>query len=114
MILSRSQISNKSVRLFRALGDETRVRILERLREGEHSVCALTEAFGTGQSRLSFHLRVLKDVGLVTDRVSGRWVYYAINLNTIQEVGEIISQLKKSQAATLQTSSRTARSSSEA
>ena len=58
----------KRVRFFRALADDTRVRIPERLRSGEQNVYALSEAFQTGQSRLSFHLRVLKDAGLVTHR----------------------------------------------
>jgi len=50
----------KAVQLFHALSDETRILIVERLREGEQCVCDLTEALKTGQSRLSFHLRVLK------------------------------------------------------
>jgi len=39
--------------------------------------CDLTDALEAGQSRLSFHLRTLKDAGLITDRRDGRWVYYA-------------------------------------
>ena len=65
--------------LFRALGDETRLRLIERLREGEQCVCDLTDELGASQSRLSFHLKALKDAGLVTDRKDGRWVYYALN-----------------------------------
>jgi DNA-binding transcriptional ArsR family regulator len=55
-----------------ALSDPTRLAILERLRRGEHCVCALTDLLEAGQSRLSFHLRVLKDSGLVDMRRSGR------------------------------------------
>ena len=39
----------------------------------------LTDALGTGQSRLSFHLKALKDAGIVTHRRQGRWIYYALN-----------------------------------
>ena len=55
-------------KVFQALSDETRLLILERLKDGEQCVCDLTEIFKTGQSRLSFHLRVLKDAGLILAR----------------------------------------------
>ena len=42
-------------------------------------MCELQDELGAAQSRLSFHLRVLKDAGLVTDRKEGRWVYYSID-----------------------------------
>lgn len=85
----------KSVRFFRALSDEMRVRILERLRDGEQCVCALTQTFNTGQSRLSFHLRVLKNAGLVVDRPKGRSVYYTLNQKAIREAEVLFSRLKE-------------------
>lgn len=66
-------------RLFRALGDETRLRLVDTLRGGEQCVCDLTDQLDASQPRLSFHLKTLKDAGLVTDRREGRWVYYALN-----------------------------------
>jgi ArsR family transcriptional regulator, arsenate/arsenite/antimonite-responsive transcriptional repressor len=63
---------------FQALSDETRLRILDLLRGGEHCVCELTEVLDLRQSLLSFHLKALKDAGLVTDRREGRWMYYAL------------------------------------
>jgi ArsR family transcriptional regulator len=63
---------------FRALGDETRLRILEELVAGEASVTDLTERLGVGQSLMSHHLRILREAGLAADRRSGRWVHYAI------------------------------------
>jgi ArsR family transcriptional regulator len=71
-----------------ALSDETRLRILERLSAGERCVCELTAALGTGQSRLSFHLRTLKDAGLVQDRREGRWMYYSVNPAVVAQVSE--------------------------
>lgn len=85
----------KTVHLFHALSDETRLRLLERLREGEQCVCELTDVFKTGQSRLSFHLRVLKDAGLVTDRPEGRWIYYSLNRDALVELEDLISWLKE-------------------
>jgi DNA-binding transcriptional ArsR family regulator len=63
---------------FRALGDETRLRILEELIPGEQCVADLMERTGLGQSLVSHHLRTLRDAGLVTDRRDGRWSYYSI------------------------------------
>ena len=67
-----------TARLFHALSDETRLAVLEMLRGGERCVCDLQDAVGAAQSRLSFHLKVLKDAGLVVDRKEGRWSYYTL------------------------------------
>ncbi len=72
------------VEQFHALSDETRLRILELLRGGEHCVCELTEALELGQSLLSFHLKTLKETGLITDRREGRWMYYALVPETLE------------------------------
>lgn len=80
--------------LFHALSDETRLEILERLKEGEHCVCDLTEVFKTGQSRLSFHLKVLKDAGLIKDRPEGRWVHYSLNPDALKELEDIVRSLR--------------------
>src|SRR3970040_1276899 len=65
-------------RVFPPLSDPTRLAVLELLRGGERCVCDLTEVMETGQSRLSFHLKTLRDAGLVADRRAGRWVYYSL------------------------------------
>jgi len=84
------------VSLFHALSDETRLEIMERLKEGEQCVCDLTDALKTGQSRLSFHLKVLKDAGLITDRPEGRWIYYSLNAETLEELEEVVQSLQSS------------------
>lgn len=86
------------VSLFHALSDETRLEILERLKDGEQCVCDLTDALKTGQSRLSFHLKVLKDVGLITDRPEGRWTYYSLNAEVLEELIEMIQSLQDSRS----------------
>ena len=83
----------RAAQLFHALSDETRLCIVERLRFGERCVCDLTDALDAAQSRLSFHLKVLKDAGLVTDRREGRWMYYTLNQDALGEVGELIEAL---------------------
>ena len=76
----------RAARLFHAVADETRLRILDQLAHGEQCVCDLSGALEAGQSRLSFHLKTLKDVGLLIDRREGRWIYYALNPDTIEEL----------------------------
>ncbi|MCS6328922.1 MAG: winged helix-turn-helix transcriptional regulator [Nitrospira sp.] len=82
-------------KVFQALSDETRLLILEQLKDGEQCVCELTDAFKTGQSRLSFHLRVLKEAGLVLDRPEGRWVYYSLNPDALEELQEAVNSLNR-------------------
>lgn len=84
----------QALRLFRALGDETRLRLIEQLRGGEQCVCDLTDELETGQSRLSFHLKTLKDAGLVTDRREGRWVYYTLNAEVFDTLESILRELR--------------------
>ena len=84
----------KIAELCHAFADETRLDILDQLKEGERCVCELTDAIQTGQSRLSFHLKVLKDAGLIHDRPEGRWIYYAINSDSVEELGDLVASLK--------------------
>lgn len=65
-------------RQLKAIADERRLQIISLLRDGERCVCELTDAMKAGQSLLSFHLKTLKEAGLVTDRREGRWVYYSL------------------------------------
>lgn len=85
----------KASAIFHALSDPTRLELIDRLSGREHCVCELTDALRTGQSRLSFHLKVLKEAGLIVDRREGRWMYYALNEDALQEVEELIQMLKK-------------------
>ena len=85
--------TDRAVRLFHALSDGTRLSILNKLRLGERCVCDMTDALDAAQSRLSFHLKVLKEAGLITDRREGRWMYYALNPEAVAEVAELIEAL---------------------
>lgn len=80
---------DRAVTLFHALSDATRLGILEMLKDGERCVCELQDELDAAQSRLSFHLRVLKEAGLVTDRKEGRWTYYTIAPDALAEVHDL-------------------------
>ena len=83
-----------AARLFHALSDETRLGILEMLRDGERCVCDLQGELDAAQSRLSFHLKVLREAGLVTDRKEGRWSYYTIVPETLATVHDLVVDLR--------------------
>ena len=89
----------RTTRLFHALSDQTRLSILQRLRFGERCVCDLTDALDAAQSRLSFHLKVLKDAGLVTDRREGRWMYYTLNADALAEISELVESMASAPSA---------------
>jgi len=80
--------------LINSAGHAARLRLLQRLRGGEQCVCDLTEELESRQSLLSFHLRTLKDAGLVTDRRDGRWVYYAINPDGLEALRRALDELR--------------------
>ncbi len=64
--------------VYKALSDETRLRILKLLEHGELCVCDIFSALDMVQPKVSFHLSALKEAGLITDRKEGRWVRYSI------------------------------------
>jgi ArsR family transcriptional regulator len=65
--------------IFKALSDETRLKILKIFEKGEICVCDLVSVLNVSQPRVSFHLNVLKEAGLVRGRKQGKWVHYSIN-----------------------------------
>jgi len=68
---------------FKALSDETRLRILKLLEVGELCVCDITAALDMTQPNVSFHLGILKESGLIKDRKQGRWSYYDLDFTNI-------------------------------
>jgi ArsR family transcriptional regulator, arsenate/arsenite/antimonite-responsive transcriptional repressor len=81
----------RAARRFAALSDETRLRIMGLLTRGEWCVCDLQGELGAAQSRLSFHLKKLKEAGLVSDRREGRWAYYSLNPEALAEMGDYLA-----------------------
>lgn len=65
--------------IFKALSDETRLRILKLLERGELCVCDLVAALDMIQPNVSFHLGVLKEAGFIKDRRQGKWIHYMID-----------------------------------
>jgi ArsR family transcriptional regulator, arsenate/arsenite/antimonite-responsive transcriptional repressor len=84
------------IRIFEILGDETRLRIIKILLEKESlCVCEIMQVLGTSQTRVSKHLRILKDAGLVKSKKKGLWVHYSISKNSSKNIKEILLFLKQ-------------------
>jgi len=69
----------KLLSCFKALSDETRLKILSLLKDGEACVCDIAETLEMTQPNISFHLGILKEAGLLKDRKNGRWMHYSLN-----------------------------------
>lgn len=70
----------KLIPVFKAMADETRLRILKLLSCGDEiCVCDLTEALEMTQPNISFHLGILREAGLIKDRREGRWSFYQLD-----------------------------------
>ena len=98
MIAAQIDLS-RSRNIFHALSDETRLAVVQMLGDGERCVCDLQTALDVAQSRLSFHLKVLKEAGLVTDRKDGRWSYYTLVPDALTEAHDIVHTLASPRAA---------------
>jgi ArsR family transcriptional regulator len=96
MITTLTADPARTARLFHALSDETRLEIVRLLSSGERCVCEMTGAMDAAQSRLSFHLKTLKEAGLVSDRRAGRWVFYSLVPAALEELAETAGALKAS------------------
>jgi ArsR family transcriptional regulator len=82
-------------RLFRALGDETRLRIVALLAHGELCVCHIESALDLNQSTASRHLGILRTAGVVDCRREGTWVYYRLTDQDDATVGKALEVLTR-------------------
>jgi ArsR family transcriptional regulator len=80
---------------FHALSDPIRLQILDLLRNQEFCVCDLCDALQISQSKLSFHLKVLKEAQLIQSNQEGRWIYYRLNLVQFTVLEEYLSQFRR-------------------
>lgn len=80
---------------FHALSDPLRLQILTLLRSQELCVCELCEQMNIAQSKLSFHLKTLREAGLLHSRQEGRWIYYRLNLSQFIVLEEYLAQYRR-------------------
>jgi len=80
---------------FHALSDPLRIKVLELLRQQELCVCELCDRLDVTQSKLSFHLKTLKEAKLVNARQEGRWIYYSLNLAQFVLIEQYLSEYRR-------------------
>jgi ArsR family transcriptional regulator, arsenate/arsenite/antimonite-responsive transcriptional repressor len=80
---------------FHALSDPLRIQIIELLKERELCVCDLCDRLEVNQSKLSFHLKTLKEAKLIRPRQSGRWIYYSLNLPQLAMLEQYLADLRR-------------------
>jgi len=78
---------------LRALAEPIRLQVVQALQHGERCVCDLTSDLDLAQSKLSFHLKVLKEAGLIRGRQEGRWIYYRLEPTTLLLLRDWLGQL---------------------
>lgn len=83
--LSEEALSSEA-KIFKALSDVNRLKIVQLLKEGELCACELTFALSNSQSTVSHHLSVLKNAGLIKERKEGKWSYFRISDGAVIEL----------------------------
>jgi ArsR family transcriptional regulator len=76
--------------VFHALSDQIRLDVIDLLVDGERCVCELMDELGMAQSKLSWHLKTLSDAGIISGRREGRWNYYSLNREALDEAREYL------------------------
>lgn len=79
--------------VFKAMGDETRLEILELLRNGKMCVCEIVPQIDASQSNISQHLRILKDTGIIELEKRGRSNYYSVTNVKVFEIVDLVEQI---------------------
>lgn len=75
-------------RVFKAMSDENRLKILELLQEREYNASELLEEMDFGQSTLSHHMRILLSAGIIRARKNGKWTYYTLHKEAYEDMIE--------------------------
>lgn len=86
-------VMKKTAQIFKALSDETRLRLLALLKDGEICVCDLMAVLDLPQSTVSRHLAYLRNAGLVEDRRQGVWMFYRLSSGASPFEEELLSLL---------------------
>jgi ArsR family transcriptional regulator, arsenate/arsenite/antimonite-responsive transcriptional repressor len=82
-----------SALLFKALSDETRLKIIDMLSCGERCACRILDAFAISQPTLSYHMKILTESGLVHARKDGSWTRYTLNADLVQSLQSFIADI---------------------
>jgi ArsR family transcriptional regulator len=96
-MINSATLRDLSVACCRALSDDTRIRILEALVGKETCVCELVDRLDVAQPLLSHHLKTLREAGLVRAEKRGRWMFYSIDADALEQTAAALSTLASAQ-----------------
>ena len=88
--------------IFKAFCDENRIRVLKLLVSGEKCACDLLDEIKVTQPTLSHHMKILCDAEIVIPRKEGKWTYYSLNPNGIEQAKRLLSEVTELQYHTTQ------------
>lgn len=83
-------------RIYKALCDENRVSIIKLLQDGEKCACHISEHLGLSQSKLSYHMKILCESGLVDCWSVGKWTHYQISQDGAKRAISVLQELTMS------------------
>jgi len=81
------------VNIFKALGDPTRLKILECIRGGEKCICDITPATGKSQPNVSLHLKILNDAGLINKNKQGTNIFVKVATKDVYDIINLVKML---------------------
>ncbi|ADU26527.1 ArsR/SmtB family transcription factor [Ethanoligenens harbinense] len=79
--------------LFKALSDETRLKIIDRLSCGELCACDILKHLNITQPTLSYHMKMLSECGIVNANRQGAWMHYTLNVETMKQIADYWSRI---------------------
>lgn len=82
-------------KIMKAIAEPNRLQILDRISTGEKCACDILDDFNFTQPTLSHHMKVLIEAGIVTSRKEGKWQYYSLVTDNIEEFQELTNQIFK-------------------
>jgi ArsR family transcriptional regulator len=85
----------KTVALFKALADPTRLKILECIEKGERCICEIIPYTGKSQPNVSQHLKILKHAGLIKERKDGTRIMIKVSHDEIFDIIKSVKKLKQ-------------------
>jgi ArsR family transcriptional regulator len=88
-------MDSEYMRVFKAFTNESRIRVLEILCNGEECACVLLDDLKISQPTLSHHMKILCDSGIVKSRKAGKWNYYSINEDGCEYAGRLLAKIRE-------------------
>ena len=86
-------MNSEYMRVFKAFTDESRVRVLELLCDGEQCACVLLDDLKIKQPTLSHHMKILCESGVVACRRQGKWSYYSIDAEKLEQAAAYLEKM---------------------